>query len=70
MLDSFSMTNIESTREFLDECECFYGGGFSKVPDCHPDILHSFYSLCWLSLSRQEDLRLFNCALGICEDRL
>lgn len=64
------MTNISSTREFIDDCECHYGGGFSKMPEHPPDILHSFYSLCWLSLAKLENLREFNSALGICECRL
>jgi len=31
----------------------FIKGGFSKVLDGNPDLLHSFYSLCWLSLSQK-----------------
>lgn len=26
-------------------------GGFGKHPGDYPDILHSFYSLCWLSIA-------------------
>jgi prenyltransferase beta subunit len=33
-----------------------YKGGFSKVPSAPPDILHSFYSICWLSLYYHENI--------------
>lgn len=31
----------------LEECQC--KAGFSKFPDIYPDLLHSFFSLSWLS---------------------
>lgn len=33
-------------------CQSPYGG-FGKVVGANPDLLHSFYSLAWLSLSRE-----------------
>lgn len=45
--------DFNSTKSFLlNECQrhAVYGGGFSKTPDSPPDILHTFYSICWLSL--------------------
>jgi prenyltransferase beta subunit len=35
-----------------------YKGGFSKVPSAPPDILHSFYSICWLSLYYHENIKI------------
>jgi prenyltransferase beta subunit len=41
-------------RQFiLVKCQNAKIGGFSKIPKCYPDILHSFYSLAWLSLSNK-----------------
>jgi prenyltransferase beta subunit len=31
----------------------YRGGGFSKLPEMYPDILHTFYSLAWLSMSEE-----------------
>ncbi|CAM9174022.1 unnamed protein product [Ectocarpus fasciculatus] len=67
MLDSFHLSNVETTRAFVDDCESHFSGGFSKVPTYPPDILHSFYSLCWMSIAALEGVKSFNCALGICE---
>jgi geranylgeranyl transferase type-1 subunit beta len=44
-------------------------GGFGKVVGAFPDVLHSFYSMAWLSLSFHHDLKAFNCTLGICQER-
>lgn len=52
ILENFDETDLDSTRIFLiDKCQSIKYGGFSKIPDNYPDILHSFYSICWLSLS-------------------
>lgn len=40
-------------------------GGFAKAPGKPPDLLHSFYSLSWLSLSKEEGLEAMDAALGI-----
>lgn len=56
-------------------------GGFGKIIGAYPDVLHSFYSMAWLSLSSNResneegledagiDLRPLNCTLGICQER-
>jgi prenyltransferase beta subunit len=31
-------------------------GGFSKLPNSYPDLLHSFYSLIWLSMEQEQAL--------------
>ncbi len=43
---------------------------FSKTPGMPPDILHTFYSTCWLSMIRSEGLRKIDVRLGICEDKI
>lgn len=53
LLHSFGDTDIPSTKNFLlNDCQFSYGG-FCKVPDAYPDVLHTFYSICWLSLSKE-----------------
>lgn len=65
-------------RAFVLSCQHAVFGGFSKVRDTHPDVLHAYYSLAYLSLSqpyRQDassgedlehvDLKKLNCTLGI-----
>ena len=36
--------------KFVSLCESKFLGGFGKTPGAPPDILHSFYSVCWQSL--------------------
>ena len=73
MLGGREYMDFSSTAEFLlGHCQFFRGiccGGFAKVPGAPPDILHAFYSLCWLSLAGDSDLRVLNPSLGICSDR-
>ena len=65
-------------RSFVLSCQHAVFGGFSKVRNTHPDVLHAYYSLAYLSLSRRhrkdatsgedlEQVRLkeLNCTLGI-----
>ena len=42
-------------------------GGLSKVPNTHPDLLHSYYALAGLALARSlgEQLRALDARLGI-----
>jgi prenyltransferase beta subunit len=46
--------NQQAIKEFiLTKCACAFEEciGFSKQPGDYPDILHSFYALCWLSMN-------------------
>ncbi|KAL9182391.1 hypothetical protein ACHAXT_013043 [Thalassiosira profunda] len=45
-------------REYVLMCQSPYGG-FGKVVGAMPDLLHSFYSLAWLALSKEQ---------GCCEE--
>lgn len=58
MLGCFNNTDAEPAQKFLlNECQYskYMGrvgiGGFSKTPGCQPDILHTFYSIAWLSMA-------------------
>jgi prenyltransferase beta subunit len=42
-------------RRFVLSCQNAKLGGFSKVYGSYPDILHSFYSMAWLSLSNNQN---------------
>jgi len=65
-------------RTFVMKCQTSMGG-FSKTIGEYPDLLHSFYSMAYLSWSQrhfadQDDpwnvqLKMLNCTLGICNDR-
>ena len=44
---------------------CFLAGGFAKAPDLLPDLLHSFYSVAWLSLSQELEAEEIDVSLGI-----
>jgi prenyltransferase beta subunit len=50
ILASFDEVDFSQVDSFiLNSCQSM-GGGFSKYPDTFADILHSFYSVCWLSM--------------------
>ena len=57
ILGAFAETDLASTKAFLlTECQGSpLMGGFSKLPNSHPDLLHSFYSLIWLSMEQEQE---------------
>lgn len=75
-----TLLNHTKLRSFVLQCQTPMGG-FGKYIGGHPDILHSFYSLAYLSLSQTHDntcevgcdsahmMKDLNCTLGICNDR-
>jgi geranylgeranyl transferase type-1 subunit beta len=71
---SDSLLDQTALREFVMSCQTKHGG-FGKTAGAYPDLLHSFYSMAWLSLSNshQENetlpLNKLNCTLGICQVR-
>lgn len=68
LLGCFDCTDFNSTRQFLlSQCQ-YPAGGFAKYPGSYPDILHSYYSLCWLSLSNS--LKELDPDLAICADKV
>jgi geranylgeranyl transferase type-1 subunit beta len=82
LIDRDDLLDKESLNDFVMSCQ-FNKGGFSKYTGTYPDILHSFYSLAWLSLSTFSvsssaceetslmplPLNQINCTLGIREER-
>lgn len=54
LLSSKSLLDRSRLQEYVISCATPFGG-FSKVKGALPDLLHSFYSLAWLSLSTQDD---------------
>lgn len=40
-------------------------GGFSKVPNVHPDVLHTYFSLCALQMAGREGMLPLNYSIGI-----
>jgi geranylgeranyl transferase type-1 subunit beta len=40
-------------------------GGFSKHPGELPDLLHTFYGICGLSLLGQDGLKALDVSLGV-----
>ena len=54
--------------DFVLSCQTDMGG-FSKVLGAYPDLLHSFYSMAWLSLFESHELNMLHCALGMRQSR-
>eukprot|EP01032_Pedospumella_encystans_P012288 gene12288-14226_t len=71
MLQSFQYTDLPSTQSFLlTQCQgSVHSGGFSKLPDCYPDVLHTFYSICWLSFAEYEGLKSIDPTFAICAEK-
>lgn len=44
-------------------------GGFSKVPGVYCDILHSFYSISWLSMAELHGVASIDPRLSILKDK-
>lgn len=55
----------DSTREFLLKCQQNKVGGFSKLPGVHPDILHSYFSVCGFALMNEPGFPKLEAVLGI-----
>ena len=58
------LLDTEALTRFVLSCQTDMGG-FSKVQGVYPDLLHSFYSMAWLSLSSTQGLNDLHCALGM-----
>lgn len=72
LLGMHELLDDGSLRNFILTCQApCHLGGFSKVAGSYPDVLHSYYSLAWLSLSGQiSGLHPLNATLGIRQDRV
>ena len=52
LLGESRLLNGRALREYVLACQSPYGG-FGKTVGAMPDVLHSYYSLAWLSLSNE-----------------
>jgi geranylgeranyl transferase type-1 subunit beta len=74
LLGQDELLNHQQLRQFVMQCQTQMGG-FSKVIGTYPDLLHSYYSLAYLSMSNYHlsgesiGLKKMNCTLGICDER-
>jgi len=78
LLGEDSLLEHDALRSFVMQCQSGMGG-FSKIIGAYPDLLHSFYSMAYLSLSQRYlaesnerqylNLKELNCTLGICMER-
>lgn len=64
LLDAIEFLNIEDSYEFYKDCEN-QAGGFRKNSELRPDIVHTYYSLAYLSLAKQPGLKALDARLGI-----
>jgi geranylgeranyl transferase type-1 subunit beta len=78
LLGEDGLLGHEQLQAFVMKCQTKMGG-FSKLLESYPDLLHSYYSLSYLSLSQKYfrgvegyepmDLKELNCTLGIAMDK-
>jgi len=64
LLNSYQFVNAKMVRSFSISCQNQIGG-FSKWPDIFPDVLHTYFGLCGLSLIGEPGLLPIDCSLGI-----
>ena len=80
LLGRDDLLDHRALRTFVMKCQTSVGG-FGKIIGAPPDVLHSFYSMAYLSWSQthfaenDDDpwrvrLKMLCCTLGICRDRI
>ncbi|XP_065060016.1 geranylgeranyl transferase type-1 subunit beta-like [Rhopilema esculentum] len=67
LLGASELIEKDANREYLMGTQHATVGGFSKWPDFHPDVLHTYFGLCGLSLMSQPGLLSVDAALSISE---
>jgi prenyltransferase beta subunit len=50
LLGKHALVDVPSCEQFIFSCQ-FPFGGLCKFPDTVPDVMHSYYSLAWLSIA-------------------
>jgi len=65
LLGMGDMVDSSSNREYLLETQNSTVGGFSKWPDFHPDVLHTYFGLCGLSLMNEDGTMPVDASLSI-----
>lgn len=78
LLDQDALLDHDHLRSYVLRCQTQVGG-FGKVVGAFPDVLHSYYSMAYLSLSQKffpeenradVQLKKLNCTLGFCRERV
>ncbi len=66
LLGKHSLVDIEKCRRFILSCQFPYCG-FCKYPNTVPDVMHSYYSIAWLSIAgmEKEKLEIMNSKLQV-----
>ena len=59
------ITDLPALKAFCLGCECLPHGGIAKCAGNHPDVLHSYYAICGLSIAGLRPLLPLDCRLGI-----
>ena len=65
LLGNFEFVDTHDATSFVRSCEDHRHGGFCKMADHYPDLLHSYYSICWLSMTEHPGFKPLDCALGM-----
>lgn len=65
LLDVSQFVDEPANKEYLMDTQHSTCGGFSKWPDFHPDVLHTYFGLCGLSLMNEPGLAPVDAALNI-----
>ena len=65
LLDAPGLTDLPALKAFCLGCECLPHGGIAKCAGNHPDVLHSYYAICGLSIAGLRPLLPLDCRLGI-----
>lgn len=53
LLGHHALVDVPSCEAFVLSCQ-FPFGGIAKFPDSMPDVMHSYYSLAWLSIASND----------------
>jgi geranylgeranyl transferase type-1 subunit beta len=53
LLGKHHLVDVPSCQAFIRSCQ-FPFGGLCKYPDAPPDVMHSYYSLAWLSIAANQ----------------
>jgi len=64
LLNAYRFVDTKMVRSFSISCQ-HQIGGFSKWPDIFPDVLHTYFGLCGLSLTGEPGLLPIDCRLGV-----
>ncbi|KAJ2999633.1 Geranylgeranyl transferase type-1 subunit beta [Globomyces sp. JEL0801] len=64
MLGAYSFVQIDELEKFLETTKSRFGG-YGKVPDSYPDVMHSYMGLAGLAIAGKSELSKFYSPLGV-----